>query len=293
MPHVQQKAVIVGNAFQFAFDGAVELGSIGGRVVAKATVLEPAPNLLQGIQHRRVGRQFFQMQPGFETFDGFTNGIPLVHHPAIPNHNDSFRNLAHQHLQERRRTLFVVVGVYQSLEEESQWLSTPRRPPERPCNRDLLSMFSALPQDRSMSSRSPSPTNKGGHQKATFIDKNHARTFRVRFFLIRFQSVWIHAAIASSFRSRGTRSGFWQEKPRTLSQRGKYRALKATLHSCRMSLPGRPHGASATSPDHPWRRKTRTQRRTLLTSTPRKSATSSEENPSRTRCTANRRRCSS
>src|SRR5713101_6382681 len=101
MPHVQQKAVIVGNAFQFAFDGAVELGSIGGRVVAKATVLEPAPNLLQGIQHRRVGRQFFQMQPGFETFDGFTNGIPLVHHPAIPNHNDAFLEVLMREIPER------------------------------------------------------------------------------------------------------------------------------------------------------------------------------------------------
>src|SRR6266567_487542 len=151
MPHVQQEALIVSNASQFAFNSAVELGSIGRSIVAKATVFQPAPNLLHGIQHRGVGRQLLQMQPRFKTLDGFTNRISFVHHPAVPNHNDPFGNRAHQNLQEGGRTLFVVVGIYQGLENKSQLLPTSRRPPKSTRNRYLLSMFPALLQNWSVS----------------------------------------------------------------------------------------------------------------------------------------------
>src|SRR5487761_30001 len=327
MPHVQQKLLVVGDAAQFAFDGAVEFSRVLRRAVAKAAVLQPTPHLFHRINLRCVGRQLLQVQPWFESLDGFTNMVAFVHVAAVPNDDDSLRDCTHQHLQVCRRSLVVVVSVWQCLEEEPQRLPTSRRPPIGTGHRHLFSMPSALPQNGPLAARSPGPTNQRSHQEPTFINEDHPYTLRTRFFLSRCQSAATQAAIASSFRSRGTRSGFWHENPRTVSQRGRYRALKTILHSCRInsairaalqssvanpksvagsdnqrrtifscvrvSFAGRPHGICAAKPDQPSRRKARIQRRTERASTPRKSATSSELNPSKTRCTANRRRCSS
>jgi len=327
MPHGSQEVLIVVNRLQFAVDIVVQRDGVGRGGIAQPTVLQPTPQWLDWVQHGCIGRQSLQGQSRIESLQRLVNRISLMHRSAVPNNDQSFRNLPHQRFQEDGDSLVVEVFVDQGLIHQPQRPASPWRPRQSACNRDLFSMLAALLQNRSLPARRPSAANQRGHQKATFVDKNHTDSLGQRFFLIRCHSFPSHAAMTSGFRSRGTRSGFCGEKPRAASQRGRYRRLKLTSHSSwissanrpavqssvmkpcsvglclnhrrtifscvRVNLLGRPLAGWANSARQPCRRNALNHRRTLLRSTSRNSETSSELKPSSSLRTASNRRCSS
>jgi hypothetical protein len=143
---------------------------------------------------------------------------------------------------------------------------------------------------------------------------------------MRGQSAANHPAITSGSRSRGTRLGFCGVNSQRRSQSARYLGLRPMPNSWRIrwasrgpvqrsvgkpcsvglsasqrlmifswvhvNFGGRPAAGWAGRAEIPACRKATIQRRTERGSTPRKSATSSAEYPSRTRSTAKRRLCS-
>ena len=326
MPKSDQCLLFLRNVPQVGERDSIEFVGVSWGIVAQLAVFQPIPQVLDRIEHRGIGRQSLQYQPGIKLGHCFSNRISFMHRAAIPKNEYSHRNLTHQVLQKRCRTMVVEVSVDDRFKVQGHVILLGRERQGRG-NGDFFTMFASLLQNGCLPLRRPCTAYQGCHQKATFVDKNQVRLTPPRFFLIRTQSDFSQAAMASGSRSRGTRSGFWGVNPCPCNQSAKYRGLNTIFHSSsikvasrehvhnsvlkpcsegsscshrrmifscvRKSLHGLPGTACAINADQPCSRKRANQRRTLRGSTAKKSATSSMEYPSKRRSTAKRLRYSS
>src|SRR5512142_1545461 len=323
MPEALQQFLIVSDARHFGDHSSVEFNGIVGRIVAQLTVLEPAPQRFDRTEHRGVGRELLQAQPIRHDLLQLGNRVSQVHATPVPDDDDPAGQLLQQRLQERGRVPVIEVLVDQGAGEQAQ--SVPAwGQPDGGRDGDLLTPPTLLGQLRCPAPRCPGAADQRGHQQAALVDPGEGGTLPARFFLMRGQSVASQSSISSGSRWRGTRWGFWGVKPRTRSQSQRYLGLRRIPNSCRInwarrgalhssvanpcvvgssssqrrmifscvvvSLGGRPGTERASNPSSPCTRNWANQRRMVLGSTSRNSATSSVEYPSRMRRTASRRR---
>jgi len=324
MKEALQLLLAAANTFESATRYLSQLADRFRREVAQLTVLEPRPQLFHGHQFRPVGGQPFQDQTTLAFGNDRANRITLMHAAAIPNDHQR-SELLPQSLQKDSHSLVIEVAILHDLVRQTDAISTWCQP-QSGRDRYFLSMSAFVAQSWRTAPQRPAPPNQGQHQQPAFIDENEVRasapgTFRIR------GHCWIsQSSSACWLRSRGIRLGRCRVKPCDRSQRARYRGLKSTRNSrrinlasrgadhrsptkpsslgelcnhrrmifswVRVSLEGRPQLGRAVKAAAPRHRTAATQRRTLAGWTSRMSATSSAENPSRTRWTASCRRCS-
>ena len=251
--------------------------------------------------------------------------FPLVHRAAVPDDHESAGQVPQHRLDEGGHIPTVEVAVGQRVEVEPQVVPAGRQPHRRR-DRDLLAVGAALGDRRGLALRRPSAAQQRSHQQAALVDQGEVRPLSSGFFLMRGQSDSSHAAIAFGSRSRGTRCGFCGLNPRSRNHTLRYLGWSRMANSSRISwanreavhnsvsnpcsiglsanhrrtifswvrvnLGGRPGTGRESRLCPPPSRCAATQRRTDRGSTPRNSATSSTEYPSKTRWTASKRRCS-
>ncbi len=236
MPKVSQTVLISAERSQLGYHHALQLARIVRREVAQAPVLEPAPDRLYRVQHRRVRRQPFQVQPIGETPQQLTDRVALVHRAAVPQNHQPPRYPTQHHAEEVRRALVIEISIRQRLEDQPQAILCGRQ--TQGCrHRDPLPMFPLLQQDRGLAAGRPSTADQRCHQQAAFIGKDQAGSLPTRLFLIRGQSVASQSAMASGFRSRGTRWGLCGVRPCARIQRCRYRGCKPMPSSLSIRLP--------------------------------------------------------
>src|SRR5512135_1120628 len=315
MVQVPQERLILSNGRQFRDHALIELERVPRGEVAQLIVLQPTPQRVDRIERRGPGRQRLQAQPSSKVGCQLPDRVPPVHRAAIPDDHEPPLQLLQHRFEEGRHIPVVEVAIRQRLEVQPQSLP-PGREPQRRRDGDLLTS-AALVQVRGLAPRRPGAADQGGHQQATLIDQGEVGPLTPGLLGMRGHWVFSHAAITSGSRWRGTRRGFCGVKPRARSQVLRYHGWSWMPNSWRISFArrgpvprsvanpcsvglsanqrrtifswvvvnwgGRPGAGRARSPCPPSCRYEATHRRTDRGSTPRNSATSWVEYPSRTR----------
>src|SRR5579871_3242341 len=320
-----QKRLMVADGVQLLDDPCVELLGIVGGEVTQPAVLQPTPQRFHGHQIPGMRRQRLQLQPALRVADCIVDRASLMHTTPVPDDDHRTAQARHGAAQELRYVLVVKVAVDQRLECQSQPV-TPGWQPQGGCHRHLLPMVRLLLQQRWLATPRPATPYQRSHQQSAFVQQHNRGAAPKGLFLMRGQSWARHRAMASASRSRWPRRGFGGVKPRCRNQRVRESGCKEIPHSCSIncasrgalhssvakpyavgrsasqrrtilswagdSLGGRPLAGCAAKPVVPCWRQVASQRRTLRASTPKKSAISWVEYPSRARWTARQRRAS-
>ena len=84
-----------------------------GSEIAQSPVLQPTPRRLNGIEDRRVGREFLQAQPIREAFCQLADRIALVHAAPVPHDYDTPGQLLEQGLEKGDRMPIVEIAIHQ------------------------------------------------------------------------------------------------------------------------------------------------------------------------------------
>src|ERR1700677_277968 len=321
MEQIPQERLIVTDLRQFGDHTCVEFMRVPRPEVGQPPPFQPTPQRLDGVEHRCIRRQPLQLQPIGELPHQITDRVAFVHRAAVPDDHETPGQILQHGLQEGRHVPAIEVTVVQGPGEQAQPITAGRQPHRRG-DRDLLAASALLHQLGGLPTRRPGPPRQRSHQQAALVDQGEVGALPPGFFLMRGQSDFSHAAIATGSRSRGTRSGFWGVNPRSRSQALRYLGLRPTPNSSRINCPnraavqssvskpwcvglsvnqrraifswvevslaGRPETGLITLPAAPRSRKAANHRRTVEGTTPRKSATSWVEYPSATRWTASR-----
>src|SRR3954451_3646918 len=315
MVQIPQERLILSNRCQFCDHALIEMERVPRCEVAPRIILQPAPQRVDRIERRGPGRQSLQAQPSGEVGRQLADRVPPGHRAPISDHHEAPLQFLQHRFEEGRHIPVVEVALRQRLEVQPQPLP-PGREPQRRRDGDLLTR-AALVQDRGLAPQCPGTADQRGHQQAALIDQGDVRPLTPGLLLMRGHWVRSHAAITSESRWRGTRRGFCGVKPRARSQALRYQgwswmpnswwisiARRGPVHRsvanpCSVgfsanqrrtifswvvvNLGGRPGAGRARRPGPPSWRYAATHRRTDRASTPRNSATSWVEYPSRTR----------
>ena len=181
------------------------------RIVGHGIVLEVAPDVLGGIEFRRVGREELGMEVGM-TGQVVAHPQRLVGAEAVPEQHDGTGEMALQFAEVVLNFGRVDVLVGMKTETEPQ-ARAPRRHPKCPDDGDFLVRVGALMQDGGLPLGDPGAADQGGHQHPRLVQKHQVRPQAVGFFLMRGQSSLIQRPMASSSRSTARRSGRWALHP--------------------------------------------------------------------------------
>src|SRR5205814_9114232 len=118
VPEIYEDFRALTDSSQLCHHGFPQLLRILRSKVAQSFVLEPTPNRLDRVEHRRVRRQPLQFQARCESLDGSTNRVALMHRASVPDYDHATRDLSHQHFQKSCRTVAAKVIVDKRSKEQ-------------------------------------------------------------------------------------------------------------------------------------------------------------------------------
>jgi len=162
-----------------------------------------------------VAGEAIEMQPG----EGATqrpDRVSLVNGSVVP-HEDDWPSKMPKQVPEKGADLgvldvLVVEGVVQA-ETSAAWAHR-----DRGDDRDSIAPLPVVEQRR-LAPRRPGLAHTRDQEEARLVGEGEVSTQPRGFFLMRGHSCFFQRSIASSFRSRARRSGFWCVKPRAWSSR--------------------------------------------------------------------------
>ncbi len=163
-----------------------------------------APDVLDRIEFRRIGRQVIERQATLLARDEFPDQPTAMNLGAISDHQQLARQVAQQSTEKVHR-LGGADGVRVEPEIESP-------PSDAGGSREHLPVEMIL-QHRSLSARRPSPHPMGPFAQPAFVDKDDGAPLAERFFLSCGQRYRFQYRIASSSRSTARPLGRWQLQP--------------------------------------------------------------------------------
>lgn len=173
------------------------------------------PDAFVRVELGGVAGEAIEMQPG----EGATQRldcVSLVNGSVVPHEDDGSAEMAKQVPEEGADLevldVFRVQGVVQA--------ETPaaRAHRDRGDDRDAIAPLPVVEQRR-LAPQRPRLAHTRNQEEARLIDEDEVSTQPRGFFLMRGHSCFFQRSIASSFRSRARRSGFWCVKPRAWSSR--------------------------------------------------------------------------
>ena len=178
-------------------------------------VLRKPPDAFVGVELRRVAGEAKEMEPGEGTAHG-TDRVSLVDRAAIPEQDDGSSEMAEQMAQEG-----ADLGVLDVLRVEAVVQTETTAAGTHGDARDHGDPIVPLVvvKKRGLSARRPGLADTRNQEEARLVDEDEMGTQPRGFFLMRGHSSRFHRSIASSFRSKARRSGFWWLKPSAWSSR--------------------------------------------------------------------------
>ncbi len=186
--------------------------NIGGAQVGELAPFDVAPDLLDGIQFRRVARQSFDRQPRPLLSEILSHDAARVPAEAVPDHNDvTAWEVALEGTQKAdQRAIVVTAGP--RLEVTA---ATPAIPAEGQgrCDRQARPVAARMDQDRRVAARGPRAADDRSMRDPALVFEDDPRPPASRVFFTCGQRARFHWAIAASSRSRAWRVGRWSDQP--------------------------------------------------------------------------------
>ena len=182
------------------------------RLVRHRIGFQVTPDVLGGIQLRRIGRQKLQAPVLFESSIALNTPSPMRHEPIPKQRKGTFKMPA-QILQERKD--LAGVDVFLRMKPEKQLDAVPGgRDGQGRDDRNLPITVCSMSEQWRLTARRPCPPHQRHHQKAALVDENERSPYASGVFFTRGQSILTQVWMAASSRSTARRCGFWGLQPR-------------------------------------------------------------------------------
>ena len=194
-----------------------EIFNLKCRPVRQGIHFQIAPDVLDRVEFRRVGRQEEGMQL-IGTFEKAPRTFGAVGVEAIPEQHARALQFLVQMPEEAHHLPGADLGVGMETKIEPHVITAGRHT-ERRQGGYLPEVTTPLKQHRSLAPRLPAATHQRFHQQAAFVEENQPGVQPVRFFLSAGQVCLIHCRIPSSSRSTARRAGFCGLQPSEWSKR--------------------------------------------------------------------------
>ena len=153
----------------------MQFRGVGGGSVGQVAPLESIPDVLDGVQVRRIARQ----RDGFQSVRPDEFGRSVMHFPTVPDDDDAAAEVIQQITQERDDVFGLEVAVLECAEVEAELIATGRKR-QRGHHRHFLPMTTANEQLRGLASRSQRPPDQGIQQEAALVDENNGGPLAAR-----------------------------------------------------------------------------------------------------------------
>src|SRR5665213_289851 len=209
-------------AAQLAARGDLELRQRAGTEVGQGVALEPSPQVFDGVEVRRVGRQQRHLDPALGAVELLAHDAALVLGSAVPDDQQLSLELCAQGFQELH-DLRALDGAVVEPEQEV-------RARQARHGRDVLPVEVEL-HYWCLAFGRPSAHSRGSLRQARFVDEDDQSPLGGTFFLSAGQVFFFHASTADSSRSIARRSGFCELKPMAPRRRQTCTSLKRTPYS--------------------------------------------------------------
>ncbi len=178
-----------------------QLGEVAGTEVGQFVVFPVTPEVFDGIELGRVGRQLLDREAAVLRGDELFDHPPAMSGQPVPHHQKLAPQVAQQMAQE--------VGDFRApnsaaIEPEVEV------PPGDPGRSRQHLPAEVILQDRSLSARSPSPHPMWAFAQSTLVDEDDGSPLPERFFLSCGRRYFFQYRIARSSRSSARPAGRWQ-----------------------------------------------------------------------------------
>lgn len=188
---------------------------LGVGTTVRKPLFRELPDAFVRVELGGVAGEAIEVQPG----EGATerpDRVSLVNGPVVPHEDNRPSEMAKQ-VPEKGTDLGVpdVLGVQGVVQPETPAVRAYR---DRGDDRDSIAPLPVVEQRR-LAPQRPGLAHTRDQEEARLIDEDEVSTQPRGFFLMRGHSCFFQRSIASSFRSRARRSGFWCVKPRAWSSR--------------------------------------------------------------------------
>lgn len=193
-------------------DPVRHLGPGRRRVVRERVPLQPAPDLLDRVELRRVGRQFREVEATRPSREGADRPASVGVQP-VPDDDGVIARGTKEIAEEVPHPVAIDVLVRRQGEAKS-YLPSLRRDHERRDRRGLLTVTAALVEDGGLATRRPGAAHERRREEAALVEENEVGLQPRRFFFTRGHSSLTQRWISASSRSRARRSGFWGDQPK-------------------------------------------------------------------------------
>lgn len=206
------------DASEAAAQRPAQTGQIRRTHVGEFTGLHVAPDLLDRVQLRGVGRQALHGEPGALPPHVRRHVSTLVTAQAVPDQHDAAPSEMPLERPYERHQSAIGVRAGASLEEEP---AAPTIPAEGQGarHRQALPVAARVNEERGFAAGRPRATDYRVLRDAAFVFEDEPGPLPLGVFFSCGQRVLVHRAMADSSRSRACRPGRWSDHPRALSTR--------------------------------------------------------------------------
>lgn len=183
---------------------------LGGTQVGQIVPFDVAPDLLDGIEIWRIGRQAFDVEPGALAGHVSLHPSAPVSGQPVPEEDDGPAAEVPLEGPQERDQPAISVGAGARLEEEP---APPAIPAEGQRDRDrkALPESTGVSQDGRAAPRRPRPPDNRVVREAALVLEEEPRAAAPSVFFTRGHRVRFHCAMAAASRSRACRTGRWTD----------------------------------------------------------------------------------
>lgn len=171
LPKGPESMAVVGRPAEQRQDGGVEIGHILGSEVAQFAPLEMGPEVLDRIQHGRVGWQGLEFQPRMGRLEG-ADRHPPVAGPAVPDQDDRAAEVPQQVPDEVGDGVLVEILVGEGAEVEAEPAAAGGEG-EGGDERDFLPVAAAVQEGGRLASRGQGAADQRGQQQPAFVEEDN------------------------------------------------------------------------------------------------------------------------
>src|SRR5450755_877480 len=209
-------------AAQLAARGGLELCQRARTEVGEGVALQPGPQVFDGIEVRRVGRQERHLDSALGAIEVLAHDPALVLSGAVPDDQQLCLELHAQGFEELHDLRAPHRAVVQAEQEV--------RAHQASDGRDVLPVEVEL-HDRRAALGRPGAYSSGPLRQTRLVDEDDHSPLGGTLFLSAGQRLRFHASTADSSRSMARRSGFCELKPMAPRRRQTWTSLKRTPYN--------------------------------------------------------------
>jgi hypothetical protein len=233
-----QESLFAGHGDGFAGQ-SFQLGTVIHETSGCSDTLAVAPDAFGRVEFGCVRRQEFEMHIG-DRLDPGPQVFSFVQIQVVQQDDERCAERPTQPADVCHEVVLIHTASRKKLGQQSA-ASAGGRDRQGTKDRQLLTVSQAVTQDRRLTDGSPGAAAIRLCQKAGFVEEDERCSETAGLFLIRGQSLATHASMASAFRSKARRFGFWTDQPSAFNRAGRYLTWYETPNSRRINSAIREH----------------------------------------------------